>query len=58
MIPSMDAVIASVGDQSQLVVESSVMCDYALTNGFEVPPRLVSRLHSLLQGVDEGLNEA
>ena len=51
MGPSMDAVIASVGDQSQLVIESSVMCDYALTNGYDVPPRVVARLQALLRDV-------
>lgn len=53
-----DAVIASVGDQSQLVVETTAMCDYALTSGKDVPPRLVSRLQALLQGVGDGLSEA
>ena len=40
-----------------LVIETSVMCDYALTNGFEIRPKIVARLQVLLGRVGEGLNE-
>lgn len=50
-------IISIVGENSPLVVETSVMCDYAMTSGFDVPAHIISRLKVLLSQVSVGLNE-